>query len=46
MLEAKILQHISGMHKAVLYNIILDLQKAYDALDRGRALEILEGYGV
>ena len=26
--------------------IFLDLQKAYDALDRSRCLEILEGYGV
>ena len=26
--------------------IFLDLQKAYDALERSRCLEILEGYGV
>ena len=26
--------------------IFLDLHKAYDALDRSRFLEILEGYGV
>ena len=26
--------------------IFLDLTKAYDALDRSRSLEILEGYGV
>ena len=26
--------------------IFLDLHKAYDALDRSRCLEILEGYGV
>ena len=26
--------------------IFLDLHKAYDALDRPRCLEILEGYGV
>ena len=26
--------------------IFLDLTKAYDALDRSRILEILEGYGV
>ena len=26
--------------------IFLDLTKAYDALDRSRCLEILEGYGV
>ena len=28
------------------YVIFLDLTKAYDALDRSRCLEILEGYGV
>jgi len=28
-----------------LYQIYLDLRKAYDALDRGRCLEILAGYG-
>ena len=26
--------------------IFLDLHKAYDALDRSRCLEILEGYGI
>jgi hypothetical protein len=32
--------------QAPLYQIYLDLRKAYDALDRGRCLEILAGYGV
>ena len=34
------------MRNDVLYVIFLDLIKAYDALDRSRCLEILEGYGV
>ena len=34
------------MREEVLYVIFLDLTKAYDALDRSRSLEILEGYGV
>ena len=34
------------MREEVLYVIFLDLYKAYDALDRSRCLEILEGYGV
>ena len=34
------------MRDEVLYMIFLDLTKAYDALDRYRCLEILEGYGV
>ena len=31
------------MREEVLYVIFLDLTKAYDALDRYRCLEILEG---
>ena len=34
------------MREEVLYVIFLDLTKAYDALDRSKCLEILEGYGV
>ena len=34
------------MREEVLYMIFLDLTKAYDALDRSRCLEILEGYAV
>ena len=34
------------MREEVLYVIFLDLTKAYDALDRSRTLDILEGYGV
>ena len=45
-LEAKLLQHLAAMREEVLYVISLDLTKAYEALDRSRILEILEGYGV
>ena len=45
-LEAKLLQQLAAMRKEVLYVIFLDLTKVYDALDRSRCLEILEGYGV
>ena len=45
-LEAKLIQQLSDMRKEVLYVIFQDLTKAYDALDRSRCLEILEGYGV
>ena len=34
------------MREEVLYVIFLDLNKAYDALDRSRSLDTLEGYGV
>ena len=45
-LEAKLLQQLVAMMEEVLYVIFLDLHKAYDALDRSRRLEILEGYWV
>ena len=43
-LKAKPLQYILGLHQEVLYDIFVDLQKSYDALDQERALSILEGY--
>ena len=45
-LEAKLLQELAAMREEVLYVIFLDLTKAYDALERSRSLDILEGYGV
>ena len=44
--EAKLLQQLTSMRTEILYAIFMDLHKAYDALDRERYLEILEGYGV
>ena len=43
-LEANLLQQLAALREEVLYVIFLDLHKAYDALDRSRCLEILEGY--
>ena len=45
-LEVKILHQVMAMRKAVIHAIFLDLHKAYDALDRSRFLDILEGFGV
>ena len=45
-LEAKLLEQLAAMREEFLYVIFLDLTKAYDALDRSRSLEILEGYRV
>ena len=35
-----------AMREGVLYEVFLDLQKAYDALDWDRCLKILAAYGV
>ena len=45
-LKAKMLQNLSALSEEVMYVIFLDLHKVYDALDRSRCPEILEGYGV
>ena len=45
-LEVKILQQVTAMREVVLHVIFLDLHKLYNALDKPRCLEILEGYGV
>ena len=45
-LKAKLLHQLAALREEVLYVIFLDLHKEYDALDRSRCLEILEGYGV
>ena len=34
------------MREEVLCTIFMNLHKAYDALDRYRCLDILEGYGI
>ncbi|KAL9178451.1 hypothetical protein ACHAXT_003781 [Thalassiosira profunda] len=43
--EAKLHQQLACLEQG-FYWIFLDLRKALDAMDRGRCLEILEGYGV
>ena len=45
-LETKLLQQLATLREEVLYAILFDLHKAYDAFDRSRCLEILEGYGI
>ena len=45
-LGAKLLQKLAALREEVLYMIFLDLHKVYDALDRSRCLDILEGYGI
>ena len=45
-LKDKLIQQLVSMREDLLYVIFLDLHKSYDALDRDRCLEILEGYGM
>ena len=45
-LEAKIFQQNMAMREAVLFEVFLDLQKAYNALVRERDLDLLAAYGV
>ena len=45
-LKGKLLQQLISMMGAVLHSILLNLLKVYDALYRGRCLDILEGYRV
>jgi hypothetical protein len=41
-IEAKLLQQLAGLEQSMLFHAFLDLGKAYDALDRERALEIFD----
>jgi hypothetical protein len=45
-MEVKLQQQLAWVDQEPLYQIYLDLRKAYDALDRGRCLEILARYDV
>jgi hypothetical protein len=45
-MEVKMQQQLAWVDQVPLYQIYLDLRKAYDVLDRGRCLKILAGYGV
>jgi hypothetical protein len=45
-IEAKLHMQLTCAQWKTLYQIFIDLAKAYDTLDRGRTLEILERYGV
>ena len=45
-IEAKLAQQLAYLEQEPFYGVFLDLRKAFDAMDRGRVLHLLEGYGV
>ena len=45
-LEAKLLQRLISMRERVLNDILLDINKFYDALDHYHSLDILSEYGM
>ena len=46
MLEAKLAQKLAGITHEPLFQVLLDVRKAYDSLDRYQRLELLRGYGM
>jgi hypothetical protein len=45
-IEAKLAQQLAWMEQEPLYQVFVDLRKAYDHLDQERCLAIMTGYGV
>jgi hypothetical protein len=45
-IEAKLAQQLEWRDQCPLYEIYVDLKKAYDAINRGCMMEILKAYGV
>ena len=46
LIEAKLAQQLAWRNQCPLYEIYVDLKKLYDAIDRGRMMEILNAYGI
>ena len=45
-IESKLLQQLTSVRYAVLFEVFLYLQKAYDSLDWDRCIDIIVEYGV
>ena len=45
-LKSKLIQYLMPMSKEFLYEILLDIHRSYDTLDRRRCLDILRLYVV
>ena len=46
LLEINMIQQMTTMREDILYEVFLDLQKSYDALEWDRYMEILVGYEI
>ena len=45
-IEAKLFQQLANIGQVPVFEVFLDLKKAYDTLNRERTLELLRAYGV
>ena len=45
-IEAKLFQQLANIGQVPVFEVFLDLKKAYDTLNRERMLELLQAYGV
>lgn len=45
-IEAKLQQQLAYLEQEAFFGVFLDLKTAFDAMDRSRVLELLQGYGV
>ena len=45
-LESKLAKQLAGLAHEPLFQVCLDIRKAYDSLEREQCLEVLNGYGM
>ena len=45
-IEVRLVQQLAHIEQTPFYGVFIDLKKAFDAMDRGRCLLILEGHGM
>ena len=45
-MEANLAQQLAGIVHEPLFQMLIDVRKAYESLDRGRCMEILRGCGL
>ena len=45
-LEENLAHQLAGISHKLIFQVFLDVQKAYNSLHRGRCMEILRGYRI